>query len=54
MEEDFLSSGLILNERYQIIDPIKAGTNGGIYVAKDLETDNIVAGKRVLPSFPGS
>jgi len=43
MDEDFLNSGFILKDKYQIIDPIKAGTSGGIYVARDASSDRLVA-----------
>jgi serine/threonine protein kinase len=47
MIDGFLDSDVILKDRYAVIEPIKAGAMGGIYLARDLFLNNLVAVKEL-------
>ena len=44
-----LQSGLFLENRYEILEPVKAGGMGAVYKAVDGKLDNICAVKELLP-----
>ena len=47
MIDGFLDSDVILKDRYAVIEPIKAGAMGGIYLARDIFLNNLVAVKEL-------
>jgi serine/threonine protein kinase len=42
-----LSGDLMVNDRYAIVEPISRGAMGAVYVARDIETDTLVALKHL-------
>ncbi len=51
-EEKWLQAGTLLDGRYKIIDPIKAGGMGAVYKVEDLKMEGrIMALKQMLDSF---
>ncbi len=47
MIDGFLDSDVILKDRYAVIEPIKACATGGIYLARDIFLNNMVAVKEL-------
>jgi len=47
MIDGFLDSDVILKDRYAVIEPIKACATGGIYLARDIFLNNLVAVKEL-------
>ena len=50
---DKLTRVIILNDRYKLIAPLKAGGMAGIYVAKDMRLNSLCAVKELFLHFFG-